>query len=86
MNYYNENDKFAANWLRELIKAELIPNGEVDDRSILDVEPIDIKEYNQCHFFAGIGGWAYALQLSGWDADRPVWSGSCPCQSLSCAG
>ena len=86
MNYYNENDKFASNWLCELITAKLIPDGDVDDRSIIDVEPSDIKSYTQCHFFAGIGGWSYALELSGWDADRPVWSGSCPCQSLSCAG
>jgi DNA (cytosine-5)-methyltransferase 1 len=86
MNYYNENDPFAANWLKELIKAELIPNGEVDDRSIADVEPQDLVYFNQHHFFAGIGGWPYALELSGWNADRPVWTGSCPCQSLSCAG
>jgi DNA (cytosine-5)-methyltransferase 1 len=37
-------------------------------------------------FFAGIGGWPLALQLAGWPADRPVWTGSCPCQPLSCAG
>ena len=30
--YYNENDKFAAAWLRELIKEGLIANGEVDER------------------------------------------------------
>jgi DNA (cytosine-5)-methyltransferase 1 len=34
--YYNENDKFAAAWLRELIKAGLIADGEVDERSITD--------------------------------------------------
>ena len=32
--WYNENDKFAAAWLRELIKAGLIADGEVDERSI----------------------------------------------------
>ena len=61
MNYYNENDSFAANWLKELIRAKLIPEGDVDDRSIIDVEPSDLKDYVQCHFFAGIGGWSYAL-------------------------
>ena len=38
MNYYNENDSAMASWLRELIKKGLIPNGDVDDRSIEDVE------------------------------------------------
>lgn len=41
--------------------------------------------YSHCHFFAGIGGWALALKQSGW-GDRPVWSGSCPCQPFSTAG
>jgi len=86
MNYYNENDKFAAQWLRNLIEEKLIPDGIVDDRSIEDVQSKDLKEFNQCHFFAGIGGWAYALQLARWDSDRPVWTGSCPCQSFSVAG
>ena len=86
MNYYNENDKFAAQWLRNLIEEKLIPEGIVDDRSIEDVQSKDLKEFAQCHFFAGIGGWAYALQLARWDSDRPVWTGSCPCQSFSVAG
>ncbi len=86
MNYYNENDKFAAQWLRNLIEEKLIPEGIVDDRSIEDVQSKDLKEFNQCHFFAGIGGWAYALQLARWNSDRPVWTGSCPCQSFSVAG
>ena len=42
--------------------------------------------YTQCHFFAGIGGWSYALRLAGWPDDRPVWTGSCPCQPFSGAG
>jgi DNA (cytosine-5)-methyltransferase 1 len=86
MNYYNEFDPFAAAWLRELIKANLIPNGIVDERSIIDVKPEELREFKQCHFFAGIGGWSYALQLAGWPTDRPVWTGSCPCQPFSSAG
>ena len=86
MNYYNEWDSFAADWLRELIKDGLIPYGEVDNRSIADVRPEDLKEFTQCHFFAGIGGWSRALQLAGWSSDRPVWTGSPPCQSFSTAG
>jgi DNA (cytosine-5)-methyltransferase 1 len=86
MNYYNEFDPFAAAWLRELIKEGLIPNGEVDERSIIDVNGKDLKGFTQCHFFTGIGGWSYALELAGWSADRPVWTGSPPCQPFSVAG
>lgn len=84
--YYNENDPFAAAWLRELMRAGLIADGDVDDRSIEDVQPDDVRGYVQCHFFAGIGGWSYALRLAGWSDDRPVWTGSCPCQPFSAAG
>jgi DNA (cytosine-5)-methyltransferase 1 len=86
MNYYNENDPKAAAWLNQLIKDGLIPDGIVDERSILDVQPGDLRQYTQCHFFAGIGGWSLALQLAGWPSDRPVWTGSCPCQPFSSAG
>lgn len=86
MNYYNEWDKKTAAWLRELIKAGLIPKGEVDERSITDVQPGDLRGFTQCHFFAGIGGWSYALRLAGWPEDEPVWTGSCPCQPFSNSG
>ena len=84
--YYNENDPFAAAWLRNLIAARLIADGDVDERDIRDVRPDDIAGYTQCHFFAGIGVWSYALRLAGWPDDRPVWTGSCPCQPFSAAG
>jgi DNA (cytosine-5)-methyltransferase 1 len=84
--YYNENDRKTAAWLRELIKAGLIADGEVDERSITDVRPGDLRWFRQCHFFAGIGGWSYALRLAGWPDDRHVWTGSCPCQPWSMAG
>lgn len=81
--YYNENDPKTAAWLRELIKAGLITDGEVDTRSIEDVRPDDLGGFVQCHFFAGIGGWSYALRLAGWPDGRDVWTGSCPCQPWS---
>jgi len=84
--YYNEIDPFAAAWLRELIKAGLIAPGDVDERSVEDVTPMDLRGYTQCHFFSGIGGWSYALRLAGWPDDRPAWTGSCPCQPFSSAG
>lgn len=84
--YYNENDPKAAQWLRNLIAAGHIAPGVVDDRSILDVRPEELRGYTQCHFFAGIGVWSYALRRAGWGDDRPVWTGSCPCQPFSSAG
>jgi DNA (cytosine-5)-methyltransferase 1 len=86
VNYYNEFDPKAAAWLRELIRAGLIPPGDVDQRSITEIQPHNLASYTQCHFFAGIGGWSLALQLAGWDSTRPVWTGSCPCQPFSSAG
>jgi DNA (cytosine-5)-methyltransferase 1 len=86
MNYYNEHDPKAAAWLRELINAGLIPTGDVDERSIVNLQPDELRGYTQCHFFAGIGGWSLALQLADWPADKPVWTGSCPCQPFSSAG
>ena len=86
MNYYNEFDPYAAQWLRNLIEAGHIPQGEVDSRSIKDVRASDLTGFIQCHFFAGLGGWSHALRLAGWPDDRPVWTGSCPCQPFSAAG
>jgi DNA (cytosine-5)-methyltransferase 1 len=84
--YYNENDPFAAQWLRNLIAAGHIPKGDVDERSIVEVQPGDLAGYAQCHFFAGIGGWALAARLAGWPDDRELWTGSCPCQPFSAIG
>lgn len=84
--YYNEFDPYAAKWLRNLIKAGHIAPGVVDERSIEDVAPDDLKGFTQCHFFAGIGVWSLALRRAGWDDSRPVWTASCPCQPFSAAG
>jgi DNA (cytosine-5)-methyltransferase 1 len=84
--YYNEIDPKAAAWLRELIKNGHIADGIVDERSIIDVTPDELRDFTQCHFFAGVGVWSYALRSAGWADDRPVWTGSCPCQPFSAAG
>src|SRR3990172_5197958 len=84
--YYNENDRYPAQWLRNLIAAGHLPAGEVDERSIVDVSAGDLREFTQCHFFAGIGGWSLALRLPGWPEDRLVWTASCPCPPFSAAG
>lgn len=84
--YYNEIDPFAAQWLRNLIAGGHIAPGEVDERSIEDVTPDDLRGFTQCHLFAGIGVWSHSLRLAGWPDDKPVWTGSCPCQPFSAAG
>jgi len=84
--YYNEWEAYPARWLRNLIAAGELPPGDVDERDIRDLKGTDLERYTACHFFAGIGGWPLALRLAGWPADRPVWTGSCPCQPFSCAG
>jgi len=86
VNYYNDNDPKACAWLRELIAAGHLPPGHVDERSILEINPDDLAGYDQCHFFAGIGGWALALRWAGLEGRAGIWTGSCPCQPLSCAG
>jgi DNA (cytosine-5)-methyltransferase 1 len=84
--YYNEFNPEAAAWLRELIKIKLIADGEVDERSITEVQADDVRGFVQCHFFAGIGGWSYALRLAGIHDDYPLWTASLPCQPFSVAG
>ena len=83
---YNEIDSYAASWLRNLVNADLIAGGEVDERSIEDLEPSDLTGTRQFHAFAGIGAWSYALRLAGVPDDAAVWTGSCPCQPFSIAG
>jgi len=84
--YYNEIDPFAAQWLRNLIAQALIAPGEVDERSIREVDSSDLEGFSQCHFFAGIGVWSHALRCAGVSDDDPVWTGSPPCQPFSGAG
>ena len=84
--YYNDFDEGSVAWLAELMKQGHIPPGEIDRRSILDVCVSDLRGFKQCHFFAGIGGWAYALRLAGVPVDISLWTGSPPCQPFSVAG
>lgn len=83
--YYNEWDAPTAAWLRELGRAGHLPDGIVDGRSIRDVRADDVRGFDQCHFFAGIGGWPLALRLAGYEHIR-CWTGSPPCQPFSVAG
>lgn len=76
-HYYNEWDAKTAAWLRELIRRGHLPDGIVDERSITEVTPEDLRGFRQWHFFAGIGGWP---------VDASVCTGSPPCQPFSVAG
>lgn len=81
VTYFNEIDPRTCEWLQNLF-----PQGCIDERSIKDVAADDVRHYQRCHFFAGIGGWEYALQLAGWPRWLRTWTGSCPCQPVSGAG
>jgi DNA (cytosine-5)-methyltransferase 1 len=83
---YNEIEPFAADWLESLITAEHIAPGRVERRSITELTAADVGGTGQRHFFAGIGGWSYALRLAGVADDADIWTGSCPCQPFSQAG
>jgi len=86
MNFYNEFNPDSAAMISQFMTDGLIAPGIVDTRSITEIDPDELKRYTQCHFFAGIAGWTFALQIAGWPTDRPVWTGSCPCQPFSSAG
>ena len=86
MDYYGDNAPHCCAWLRELIKAGHLPEGEVDEQDIQDTDGRYLRQFRRVHLFAGIGGWAHALRLAGWGDDVPVWTGSAPCQPFSAAG
>ena len=83
--YYNEINPFAAQWMRNLMAEGWITKGDVDERSIEDVQPNDLTGYDRLHFFAGVAVWDYALNQAGWGRGE-IWTGSCPCQPFSAAG
>lgn len=81
--WYNEWEAYPAQWLRNLMAEGLIPKGEVDERDIREIQATDLAGVHVAHFFGGLAGWAYALDLAGWEG--PVWTGSCPCTPHSSA-
>ena len=83
--YYNEINPECVAWLNALIASGHLPSGDIDERPIQEVQADDVRGYQQCHFFAGIGVWPYALGVAGW-GEKKVWTGSCPCQPFSSAG
>jgi len=86
MNLYNDNDSFAVDQLRWLVRSGKIKPGDVTDCSIAGIQESDLRDYSQVHLFAGIGGWPLAFEMAGIADVDSVWSGSCPCQPFSTAG
>ena len=85
--YYNDVDKYCCLWLENLMQGGLIPEGDIDNRSISLIKPSEVIDYDHCHFFAGLGGWAYAYSKQDYrEYTGKVWTGSCPCQPFSTAG
>lgn len=85
IDLYTDNDPKVCSWTEELVKAGIIPPGDVICEDIAKVRGEDVRGYRRVHWFAGIAGWAYALEIAGW-SDEQVWTGSCPCQPFSVAG
>ncbi len=83
MNFYNEWNIHAAQWLKSLCAAGKIPDGEVFSSDIRDLKAGDCGATG--HFFAGIGGWPLALDWAGYRS-LECWTGSTPCQPFSTAG
>ena len=80
------NDIATGDRLRSLVAKGDIPPGVVCTDSIVDIDPEDLRDYNQVHLFAGVGGWSQALKLAGVDAAVKLWSMSLPCQPFSWMG
>lgn len=86
MILYTDIDQFCCTWLESLIRAGLLPKGDVLCEDIKKINPGTVKKYTQRHWMCGIGGWPHALSLAGWPVDRPVDTASLPCQPFSIAG
>lgn len=78
--FFNDNEPYITKWL-----GSLFPEATIDGRGIQEIQASELVRFRRLHFFAGIGGWEVALELSNWGG-REVWTASCPCQPLSRAG
>lgn len=84
-HYYNEIDPYCCKVLRARIADGSLPDGYVDERDIREVAPADLAGFTQCHFFAGIGGFALGIKWAGAEHLQLATAGF-PCQDISMAG
>lgn len=80
---YTDVDEEVVWWLQRLVDNQLLPIGICLVKDIKEIDGDYLKTFSQCHFFAGIGGWALALKYAGVPTEAKVWTGSCPCQPFS---
>lgn len=80
---YTDINPVNMDWIRYLVKEQLLPDGDCVRCDMKDFDYDLLDYYPQCHFFAGIGGWPYALAIANVPTDWKVWTGSCPCQPFS---
>lgn len=83
---YTDIDQKSCRWIEMLIGEGCIPHGDVWCRDITTIQPEEVAEYTQRHWFCGISGWPLALKLAGWPSTRRVDTASLPCQPFSVAG
>ena len=81
---YVEIDAKACAWMDELIKDGSLPPGDVWCRDLTTITADEVSGYDERHWCAGIGVWAAALEMAGWQG--PCDTVSLPCQPFSCAG
>lgn len=85
---YTDIGEFQCAYIRALADAGHLPEGDILEADINDIGEKygELGEYDQAHFFCGLGGWPLALRIAGMGSAGSVWTASLPCPSFSCAG
>lgn len=72
MIVYHEPEPLLRIWLRNLLHARMLPDGEIRD----EVDSRDTA--SRYHLYAGCGSWELALQWGGWPYGVPVVTATLP--------
>ena len=84
--YYNDNEEYCCRILKARMADGQLPAGTVDSRSIKDVPAYELRQYQQIHLFAGIGGFPLSIRWADVGSDRSLVTAGFPCQDISIAG